>query len=171
VHTGIGGITESDVNLAIASKLLTRVIGFNVRPQGKAAALAEAEKVDIKLYTIIYEALDDVKAMMLGQLKPTLIEKPLGKAEVRQVFHITKVGQIAGCYVTEGLIKRSARARLVRDSRQVWEGKIASLRRFKEDAKEVATGFECGIGLENYNDVKPNDVIEAFEMEEVAAKL
>ena len=171
VHTGIGGITESDVNLAIASKLPTTLIGFNVRPQGKAGALAEAEKVNVRLYNIIYEALDDMKAMMLGQLKPTSIEKPLGKAEVRQVFQLTKVGQIAGCYVIEGMIKRTARARLVRDSVQVWEGKLASLRRFKEDMKEVATGYECGIGLENFNDVKPGDVIEAFEMEEVAAKL
>jgi translation initiation factor IF-2 len=171
VHTGIGGITESDVNLAIASKLPTTVIGFNVRPQGKAAALAESEKVDIRLYNIIYEAVDEMKKLMEGQLKPTLVEKALGKAEVRQVFHISKVGQIAGCYVTDGKITRTARARLVRDSVQIWEGKLASLRRFKEDIKDVAAGYECGIGLENYNDVKPGDVIEAFEIEEVAAKL
>src|SRR4029077_2454715 len=147
------------------------IMGFNVRPQGKSAALAESEKVQIQLYNIIYEAVDEIRALMVGQLKPTLVEKSLGRAEVRQVFHITKVGQIAGCYVIEGAIKRTARARLVRDSVQVWEGKIASLRRFKDDAKEVATGYECGISLENYNDVKPGDFIEAFEMEEVAAKL
>jgi translation initiation factor IF-2 len=171
VHTGIGGITESDVNLAVASKMLTRIIGFNVRPQGKAAQLAESEKVDLRLYNIIYEAVDDMKALMIGQLKPTYVEKALGKAEVRQVFNISKVGTVAGCYVTDGQIKRSARARLVRDSVQVWEGRLASLKRFKEDAKEVAQGYECGIGLENYNDLKPGDVIEAFELEEVAAKL
>jgi translation initiation factor IF-2 len=169
VHTGIGGITESDINLASASKLI--IIGFNVRPQGKAAALAETEKVQVRLYNIIYEAVDEMKALMEGRLKPTLVEKPLGKAEVRQVFNITKVGAVAGCYVTEGVIKRTARARLVRDSVQVWEGKLGGLRRFKDDAKEVAQGYECGIGLENYNDIKPGDVIEDFEIEEVAAKL
>jgi translation initiation factor IF-2 len=169
VHSGIGGINENDVNLAVASKLL--IIGFNVRPQGKATQLAESEKVQVRLYDVIYEAVDDVKALMLGQLKPTLIEKALGKAEVRQVFHISKVGNIAGCMVTEGKILRTARARIVRDSVQVWEGKIGSLRRVKEDVRDVANGFECGIGLENYNDVKPGDVIEAFEMEEVAARL
>jgi translation initiation factor IF-2 len=171
VHTGIGGITESDVNLAVASKMLTTVIGFNVRPQGKAAQLAESEKVQLRLYNIIYEAVDEMKALMLGQLKPTYVEKALGKAEVRQVFNITKVGTIAGCYVIDGSIKRTARARLVRDSVQVWEGKLSSLKRFKEDAKEVAQGYECGIGLEGYNDLKPSDIIEAFELEEVAAKL
>lgn len=169
VHTGIGGITESDVNLAVASKSV--IIGFNVRPQGKAASLAESERVQIRQYNIIYEAVDDIKALMVGQLKPTYVEKTLGKAEVRQIFNITKVGTVAGCYVTEGQIKRNARARLVRDSVQIWEGKLASLRRFKEDAKEVASGFECGIGLENYNDIKPGDVIECYELEEVAAKL
>ncbi len=171
VHTGIGGITESDVNLAIASKLPCTVIGFNVRPQGKAAALAESEKVSIRLYNIIYEALDEMKLLMEGQLKPTLVEKPLGKAEVRQVFNITKVGQIAGCYVTEGKFTRTAKARLVRDSVQIWEGKLVSLKRFKDDVREVAMGYECGIGLENYNDLKPGDIIEAFEIEEVAGKL
>ncbi len=169
VHTGIGGITESDINLAVASK--TIVIGFNVRPQGKAGSLAESEKVAIRLYNIIYEAVDDMKALMAGQLKPTLVEKALGKADVRQVFNITKVGVVAGCYITEGLARRGAKARLVRDSVQVWEGRIGSLRRFKEDEKEVAMGFECGISLENYGDVKPGDVIEIFEVEEVAAKL
>jgi translation initiation factor IF-2 len=173
VHTGIGGITESDVQLAVASKAKTEVvvIGFNVRPQGKAAALAESEGVGVRLYTIIYQAVDEIRALMEGKLKPTEVQKDLGKAQVRKVFSITKVGTIAGSYVTEGLIKRGARARLVRDSVQVWEGKVASLRRVKDDVREVAAGFECGIGLENYNDVKDGDVIEAFEIEEVATKL
>jgi len=169
VHTGIGGITESDINLAVASKAV--VVGFNVRPQGKAGALAESEKVQVRLYDIIYEAVEDMKALMVGQLKPTFSEKSLGKAEVRQVFHINRVGQIAGSHVIEGLVKRTGRARLVRDSVQVWDGKIASLRHFKTDVKEMAAGYDCGIGLENYNDMKPGDIIEVYELEEVAAKL
>jgi translation initiation factor IF-2 len=171
IHSGIGGITESDVQLAAASKVPSTIIGFNVRPQGKAAQVAESLKATIRLYDIIYNAIEDMKLLMVGQLKPTVVEKALGKAEVRQVFTISKVGTIAGCMVTEGKILRSAKARLVRDSVEVWKGKLASLRRFKEDAKEVAQGFECGIGLENYADIKPGDIIEAFELEEVAAQL
>ncbi|MEI8254538.1 MAG: translation initiation factor IF-2 [Deltaproteobacteria bacterium] len=171
VHTGIGGITESDVNLAIASKLPTTLIGFNVRPQGKAAALADSEKVSVRLYNIIYEALDDMKLLMEGQLKPTLLEKPLGKAEVRQVFNITKVGQVAGSYVTDGKFTRTAKARLIREGVRVWEGKLCSLKRFKDDVRDVAAGYECGIGLDGFNDIKVGDIIEAFEIEEIAGKL
>jgi translation initiation factor IF-2 len=171
IHSGIGGITESDVQLAAASKVPSTIIGFNVRPQGKAAQVAESLKATIRLYDIIYNAIEDMKLLMVGQLKPTVVEKALGKAEVRQVFTITKVGTIAGCMVTEGKIVRSANARLVRDSVEVWKGKLASLRRFKEDAKDVAQGYECGIGLENYADIKPGDIIEAYELEEVAAQL
>jgi translation initiation factor IF-2 len=169
ISTGVGGITESDVNLAKAGGAI--IVGFHVRPAGKAQQLAEQESVDIKLYDIIYEALDDVKKAMVGLLAPVRREKALGKAEVRQTFAIPKIGVIAGCAVTEGLIKRSAQVRLVRDSVQVFVGKLASLRRFKDDVREVLTGYECGIGIENYNDLKIGDIIEAYEIEEVAATL
>ncbi|MFO0629435.1 MAG: translation initiation factor IF-2 [Polyangiales bacterium] len=169
IHGGVGAITENDVNLAVPSKAV--IIGFNVRPAGKAQSAAEHNKLEIRFYNIIYEAVDDIKALMLGQLKPTLVEKPLGKAEIRQVFNITKVGIVAGCMVSEGVVKRGAHARLVRDSAVKWEGKISSLRRIKDDVKEVAQGFECGISLDNTPDIKSGDVIEVYEVEEVAAKL
>ena len=141
------------------------------RPAGKASQLAEQEGVDIKLYDIIYEALDDVKKAMAGLLAPVRREKALGKAEVRQVFTIPKIGAIAGSHVSEGMIRRSAQVRLVRDSIQIYQGKISSLRRFKDDAREVQTGYECGIGIENFNDIKQGDIIEAYEIEEVAPQL
>jgi translation initiation factor IF-2 len=169
ISAGVGGITESDVNLAKAGGAI--IVGFHVRPAGKAAQLAEQEGVDIKLYDIIYEALDDVKKAMVGLLAPVRREKALGKAEVRQTFSIPKIGVICGSFVTEGTIKRNAQVRLVRDSVQVYQGKLASLRRFKDDVREVVQGYECGIGLENYNDVKIGDIIEAYEIEEVAATL
>jgi len=169
IHAGVGGITEGDVNLAVASKAI--VIGFGVRPAGKAASLAETEGVEIRIYNIIYNAVDDVRKAMAGLLAPTLIEKALGKAEVRQTFRVGKVGAIAGCMVTEGTIKRSGRARLVRDSVQAWDGKIGGLRRFKDDVSHVEHGMECGIMLDGYADVKPGDIIECYEIEEVAATL
>ena len=169
IHGAVGAITENDVNLAVPSKAV--IIGFNVRPAGKAQAAAEQNKLEMRFYNVIYEAVDDIKALMVGQLKPTLVEKALGKAEVRQVFNITKVGLVAGSMVTEGTIKRTAHVRLVRDGAVKWEGKISSLRRIKEDVKEVSQGFECGISLENTPDIKAGDIIEAFEVEEVAAKL
>jgi translation initiation factor IF-2 len=169
IHAGVGGITEGDINLAVASKAI--VIGFGVRPAGKAAGLAETEGVEIRLYNIIYNAVDDVKKAMAGLLAPTLVEKALGKAEVRQTFRVGKVGAIAGCMVTEGSIKRSGKARLVRDAVQVWEGKIGGLRRFKDDVSHVEHGMECGIMLDGYSDVKPGDLIECYEIEEVAATL
>ncbi len=169
ISTGVGGITESDVNLAKAGNAI--IVGFHVRPAGKAQQLAEQESVDIKLYEIIYEALDDVKKAMVGLLAPVKREKALGKAEVRQTFSIPKIGMICGCAVTEGTIKRSSQVRLVRDSVQIMVGKIASLRRFKDDVREVQQGYECGIGIENYNDVKVGDIIEAYEIEEIAATL
>jgi translation initiation factor IF-2 len=169
ISSGVGGITESDVTLAKASSAI--VIGFNVRPAGKSRALADQEGVDIKLYQIIYDAIDDVKKAMVGMLAPVMREKLLGKAEVRQVFHIAKAGTIAGCTVTEGKITRKAQVRLVRDSVVVFTGKIASLRRFKEDTSEVQHGYECGIGIEGFGDVKESDVIEAFEIETMAATL
>jgi len=166
IHGSVGGITESDVLLASASNAI--IIGFNVRPEPKAAALAEREGVDLRLYSIIYEALEQVRDAMVGMLEPTVREQHLGRAEVRQTFSVSGVGSIAGCYVLDGKIVRNAQARLVRDHVVVHEGRIGSLRRFKDDAREVATGYECGIGLDGYSDVKVGDVIEAYELVEEA---
>ncbi len=168
LHGSAGAISETDVTLAAASKGI--ILGFNVRPEAKAAQLAEKEGVEIRLYTIIYEAIDDVREAMEGLLAPTYREKALGRAEVRKTFTVPGA-TIAGAMVVDGKITRAGRARLVRDGRVVWEGKIGSLKRFKDDAREVLAGYECGIGLENFNDLKPGDVIEAFEMETVLRKL
>jgi translation initiation factor IF-2 len=169
VHAAVGGITEGDVNLAVASKAI--IVGFNVRPAGKAASHAESEGVEIRLYNIIYNAVDDIRSAMEGLLPATKVEKILGRAEVRQIFRIVKVGNVAGCMVQSGLMRRTADARLIRDSVVVWTGKLSALRRFKDDAKEVAEGFECGISLENFQDMKEHDIIECFEIEEVKTKL
>jgi translation initiation factor IF-2 len=169
ITTGVGGITESDVSLAKASSAI--VIGFNVRPAGKAQQLAEQEGVDIKLYQVIYDAIDDVKKAMVGMLAPISREKVLGKVEVRQVFTIPKAGTIAGSFVTEGKVTRKSQLRLIRDSVVIYTGKVGSLRRFKDDASEVAQGYECGLGIEGYNDIREGDVIESFEVETVAATL
>jgi translation initiation factor IF-2 len=164
VHSSVGAVSETDVTLAAASGGL--VVGFNVRPEPKAMALAEKQGVEVRLYSIIYDALNDLRAALEGLLEPSLREAILGRAEVRQLF-TTHGLTVAGSMVVEGKVVRNARARLVRDSKQVWSGKLASLRRFKEDVREVQTGFECGIALENFNDIKPGDIIEAFELEEV----
>jgi translation initiation factor IF-2 len=170
VHSAVGAITEGDVNLAAASKAI--IVGFNVRPAGKAASLAETEAVEIRNYNIIYNAVDEVKKAMAGLLAPTIVEKFLGRAEVRQVFNITKVGVVAGCMVVDGTMKRAAsKARLIRDSVQVWEGKISGLRHIKEDKREIEKGFECGISLDGYGDIKPGDLIECYDVEEKAATL
>ena len=169
VHAAVGAITEGDVNLAVASKAV--IVGFNVRPAGKSAALAESEEIEIRLYNIIYNAIDDIRSAMEGLLPATKIEKPLGKAEVRQVFNITKYGIVAGCMVQSGLIRRNCEARLIRDNVVVWSGKISGLRRFKDEAKEVPEGFECGISLADQSDIKMNDIIEAFEIEEIKTRL
>jgi len=169
IHTGVGGIIESDVSLASASDAI--VLGFNVRPEPKATQLAEAEGVDIRLYNIIYDAVADVKNAMEGLLAPTFKEKALGRIEVRDTFHVSRIGTIAGCYVLDGKVVRGCRVRLVRDSGGFWEGKMSSLKRFKDDVKEVMSGYECGIGLENYNDIKVGDIIEAYELEEVKTTL
>lgn len=170
MHTGVGGITETDILLAAASKAI--VIGFNIRPEPKAAALAEREGVDVRLYSIIYDALNDIRAAMEGLLEPTLKERVLGRAEVRQMFTIPKAGLVAGCYVVDGAISRaSAGVRVIRDSVVVYEGKLGSLRRFKDDVREVQQGYECGITVENFNDLKAGDIIEAFAIDKVAAKL
>ncbi len=169
IHSGVGGITERDVMLASASDGI--IIGFNVRPMGKANSMAKKEGVDIRPYSVIYEVLDDVKAAMAGLLAPKLVEKDVGQAEVRETFGIPKIGTIAGCMVTDGKMLRSGQARLVRDGVIVWTGKMGSLRRFKDNVAEVPNGMECGIGLEGYNDVKIGDMIECYEIEEVAATL
>jgi translation initiation factor IF-2 len=169
LHVAVGGITESDVQLAQASRAI--VVGFHVRPDAKARKAAEGVGVEIRTYQIIYEMLDEVKAAMAGLLPPTTREVVLGQAEVRQLFSIPRVGTIAGSYVTDGLLRRGARARLVRDGVQVWDGKFASLKRFKDDTREVQTGFECGIGLDGFNDLKVGDVIEAYEIESKPAEL
>jgi translation initiation factor IF-2 len=168
IHAAVGAITEGDINLAIASKAI--IVGFNVRPAGKAASLAEENKIEIRLYSIIYNAIEDVKSAMEGLLPPNLVEKAQGKAEVRQIFKVKGVA-VAGCHVSEGKIVRNGQVRLVRDSVVVWEGKIASLKRFKDDAREVVAGFECGISLENYNDIKEKDVLECYEVEEIKQRL
>ncbi|MBM4383950.1 MAG: translation initiation factor IF-2 [Deltaproteobacteria bacterium] len=169
IHVAVGGVTESDVQLAQASRAI--VVGFHVRPDAKARKAAEGSGVEIRTYQIIYELLDEVKAAMAGLLPPTTKEVVLGQAEVRQLFSIAKVGTIAGSYVTDGLIRRGATGRLVRDGVQVWQGKFSSLKRFKDDAREVQTGFECGIGLDGFNDLKVGDVVEAFEIESRPAEL
>ncbi len=170
IHGSVGAITESDVMLASASNAI--IIGFNIRPEPKASALADAEDVDIRLYNIIYNAIDEVKAAMEGLLEPTYREKVLGRAEVRQTFNVPKVGTIAGSYVLDGTINRNcAGVRVLRDNVVVFEGKLSSLKRFKEDVRDVQTGYECGIGIQNFNDIKVGDVIEAYDIEELATKL
>jgi len=169
VHAGVGGITESDVMLASASKAV--IIGFNVRPDAQAKRAAEKEGIEIRLYRVIYALLEDVEKAMAGMLEPEYREVVLGRAEVRQVFQVPKVGKVAGCYVQEGKIVRNAKARLIRDGVVVYDGSLASLKRFKEDVKEVAAGYECGIGLQDFNDIKEGDIIEAYELEEVAREL
>ncbi len=169
VHAGVGGVTESDVMLASASKAV--IVGFNVRPDAQARKAAEKEGVEIRLYRVIYDLLEDVKKAMEGMLEPEYEEVLLGRAEVRQVFQVPKVGRVAGCYVLEGTIPRNAKVRLVRDGVVVYEGGIASLKRFKEDVREVAAGYECGMGLVDFNDIKEGDIIEAYELKEVPRKL
>jgi translation initiation factor IF-2 len=169
VHSGAGAITEHDVDLAKTADAI--VVGFNVRPNANARELAEREGVDIRLYRVIYDAIDDVKAALSGMLKPEERESILGEAEVRQTFRVPKLGVIAGCYLTKGTIRRNSQVRLIRDGVVVYEGRVASLRRFKDDVAEVREGFECGIGLENFQDVKEGDVIEAFEVEEFARQI
>ncbi len=169
VHAAVGGISESDVNLALASKAV--IIGFNVRADASARKLAESTGIDIRYYNIIYDAIDEIKAAMSGMLSPEKREHALGLVEIRQVFMVSKVGAIAGCYVLEGMVKRGAHVRLLRDNVVVWTGELDSLKRFKDDAKEVKSGFECGLSLKNYNDIKEGDQLEVFEVQEVARSL
>ncbi|MFN9771332.1 MAG: translation initiation factor IF-2, partial [Burkholderiales bacterium] len=169
VHAAVGGITESDINLATASKAV--VIGFNVRADQAARKLAEANGVDIRYYNIIYDAVDEVKAAMSGMLAPEKREETIGTVEIREIFTVSKIGNIAGCMVTEGIVRRGSRVRLLRDSVVVWTGELDSLKRFKDDVREVREGFECGLTLKNNNDIKVGDQLEVFEVKEVARTL
>jgi translation initiation factor IF-2 len=166
LRSGAGAITENDVTLAQASDAI--VIGFNVVANAQARPMAEEAGVDIRTYRVIYQAVEDIENAARGLLGPEIREVPLGQAEVRATFRVPRLGVIAGCMVTDGVIRRNGKARLVRDGTVVYETNIASLRRFKDDAREVAAGFECGIGLEGFQDIKEGDVIQAFEIQEVA---
>ena len=165
IHAIAGGVTESDVQLAKAAKAI--IIAFNVRPVGTAKEMADKEEVEIKQYSVIYQAIEDVEAAMKGMLDPIFEEKVIGNAEVRQTFKVSSIGTIAGCYVLDGKIERNAGVRIIRDSVVIHEGKLASLKRFKDDVKEVAKGYECGMQIEGYNDLKEGDIIEVFVMEQV----
>jgi translation initiation factor IF-2 len=169
IRSAAGAITESDINLALTSRAI--VVGFNVRPDVQARDLAEKEGVDVRLYRVIYDAIDDIRNALGGMLKPEQRETQLGRAEVRALFRVPKVGLVAGSYVVQGTITRNARARVIRDGVVAYDGRIGSLRRFKDDVREVSEGFECGIGIENFNDVKEGDIIEAYEVREVAREL
>ena len=169
VHSAVGAITESDINLAVASKAI--VIGFNVRADAAARKLSEAEGVQIRYYDIIYEAVDDVKNALSGMLAPEQKESTLGLVEIRQVFRISKVGAVAGCYVLEGIVKRGSLVRLLRDNVVVWSGELDSLKRFKDDVKEVKEGYECGLSLKNYNEIQEGDRLEIYEIVEVSRTL
>ena len=166
VHRAVGGITESDVSLAEVSN--AAIIGFNVRPDRKARDLAETSDVDLRLYEIIYKVIEDIQAALKGMLAPTFEEIVTGEAEVREIFSVPKLGKIAGCYVQSGTISRGSKVRFLRDGVVIWKGNIISLRREKDDVKEVRSGFECGVGLENYTDLKAGDIIETFDDKEVA---
>ena len=169
VHAAVGGITESDVNLALASKAV--IIGFNTRADGLARKLAENNGVDIRYYNIIYEAVDEIRAALSGMLTPEKKESALGMVEIRQVYRISKVGTVAGCYVLDGLVRRGSQVRLLRDNVVIWTGELDSLKRFKDDVREVKAGFECGLSLKNFNDIEVNDQLEAFEIVEVSRTL
>jgi translation initiation factor IF-2 len=169
IHRGVGQISESDVLLASASDAV--IVGFQVRPSGAAKRLAENEEIEIRLYSIIYDAINDVRAAMEGMLAPETEEVIVGNAEVRDVFKISKVGTIAGCMVTDGSIKRNNPIRLIRDGIVTYQGKLGSLRRHKDDASEVKSGFDCGIGIDGFNDINVGDVIESYEQREVKRTL
>ncbi|MBF8260485.1 MAG: infB [candidate division NC10 bacterium] len=169
IHCSVGAITETDVMLASASNAV--IVGFSVRPEPKAQKLAEQEKVEIRLYTVIYDAINEIRGAMEGLLAPKYVERPVGRVEVRQLFQVPKVGVIAGSFVLEGKVVRDSPVRVVRDGKVVHEGRVGSLRRFKEDVREVQGGFECGVGLTNFNDVKLGDILEVYELEAVAQKL
>ena len=166
IHKGVGAITESDVLLASASDAV--IIGFNVRPMGNARAVADKEEIDIRMYSIIYDAINDLKDAMEGMLSPEIKEEVTGNAEIRETFKISKIGTIAGCMVTSGKIFRNSQIRLIRDGVVIYTGELSSLKRFKDDVKEVSKGYDCGLQIKNYNDIKEGDIVEAFQ--EVAVK-
>ena len=169
IHKGVGAITESDVALANSGKGF--IVGFNVRAIPQARDIAKRDGVDIKYYSIIYELIDDIKNLLSGLLKPEINEKITGNVEIREVFSISKIGNIAGCFVKEGIISRNSKIRILRDSVVIHTGVISSLKRFKEEVKEVKTGYECGVMIDNYSDIKVNDIIETFEVVETTRKL
>ncbi len=165
IHSGVGAINESDVSLASASNAI--IIGFNIRPDAMAKSVAEREKVEIRLYRVIYQAIADVEAAMKGMLDPIYEEKVIGHAQVRQIFKASGVGNIAGSYVTDGMFQRGCKIRISREGEQIYEGSLASLKRFKDDVKEVKEGYECGLVFEKFNDIQIDDIVEAYIMEEV----
>jgi translation initiation factor IF-2 len=169
IHKGVGQITESDVMLASASDAI--IVGFQVRPLASVRKLAEQEQIDVRTYSVIYDAIEEIKSAMEGMLAPTFEEKVLGTVEIREVFKITRVGNIAGCMVLEGKVTRNSKIRLLREGVIVHTGELASLRRFKDDVKEVNHGYECGLNLTGYQDIRVGDIIEAFERVEVKARL
>jgi translation initiation factor IF-2 len=169
VHAAVGGISESDVNLAVASKAV--IIGFNARADASARKLAESNGVDIRYYNIIYDAVDEIKAALSGMLAPEKRETIIGMVEIRQVFSVSKVGSIAGCLVTEGVVKRTSSVRLLRNNVVTWTGELDSLKRYKDDAKEVRAGMECGLSLKSFNDIQVGDFLEIFEIQEIARTL
>jgi translation initiation factor IF-2 len=169
VHKGVGAISESDVLLAIASDAV--ILGFQVRPTINARELAQRENIDIRLYNVIYDAISDVKDALEGLLEPDFEERNLSVIEVREIFRVPKIGVVAGCYVVSGKVSRNDKAKLFRDDKQIHSGKINTLKRFKDDAKEVVSGFECGVSLEGYDDVKVGDIIETYKVEEIKRKL
>jgi len=169
IYGAVGGITESDVNLALASKAV--IIGFNTRADAMARKLAENAGIDIRYYNIIYEAVDEVKAALSGLLSPEKRESILGLVEIRQIYRISSIGTVAGCMVREGVVKRGARVRLLRDNVVMHDGELDSLKRFKDDVREVKTGFECGLSLRNYNDLQEGDSLEVYEVQEIARTL
>jgi translation initiation factor IF-2 len=169
IHKSVGQITESDVLLASASEAI--IIGFQVRPSMSARKLAEQEQIDIRLYSIIYTAINEIKAAIEGMLSPDIVEKIICNIEIREVFKITKVGTIAGCMVLDGKITRNTKIRIIRDGIVVYTGRLGSLKRFKDDVKEVSTGFECGLNIDNFNDIKVGDIVEGYEETEVKRKL
>jgi translation initiation factor IF-2 len=166
VHRAVGGITENDISLAATTN--STILGFNVRPDGKARKLADTEDVEIRTYEIIYKLLEDIEQAMVGMLAPEYEEVVTGEAEVREIFRVPRIGAIAGCYVRSGVITRGSKVRFLRDGTIIWKGDISSLRRFKDDAREVREGFECGVGLSDFQDLKPGDLIETFDEREIA---
>ena len=169
LHTAVGGVSESDITLANATGAM--IIGFNVRANPQARDMARRDGVEIRYYSVIYDVIDDVTNALTGMLSPTLRENFIGNAEIREVFNITKVGKVAGCYITDGIVRRGAGVRLLRDSVVIHQGTLKTLKRFKDEVREVREGYECGMAFENYDDIRVGDIIECYETEQVARQL